>query len=145
MCALLAQVPNTLSASRTQLLHEPPPLFPSDRDSDFDPPPKWVNFLTTSSARENLKSLFTHALREPGDTPRKDARRNSIDSSEVEDSLQIDCVIQERLRDKGKRMSFSDEELESSFVTAIVRHPHADLEDPCHGATQQYQQWWQQQ
>ena len=128
--ALLAQVPNTSSASRTQLLHEPPPPLPSDRDSDFDPPPKWANSSTTSSARENLKSLFTHALREPGDTPRKDARRNSIDSSEVEDSPRIDRVIQERSRNKGKRMSFSDEELESSFVTAVVRHPHSDLEHP---------------
>ena len=63
---------------------------------------------TMSSARENLKSLFTHALREPRDTPHKDARRNSIDSSEVEDSPQIDRIIQERSRDKGKRMSFSE-------------------------------------
>ncbi|KAF8265240.1 hypothetical protein EI94DRAFT_1736338 [Lactarius quietus] len=112
--ALLAQVPNTSSASRTQLLHEPPPPLPSDRDSDFDPPPKWANSSTTSSARENLRSLFTHALREPGDTPRKDTRRNSIDSSEVEDSPRIDRVIQERSWNKGKRTSFSDEELETS-------------------------------
>jgi hypothetical protein len=27
-------------------------------------------------------SLFTYTLCEPGETPRKDARRNSIDSSE---------------------------------------------------------------
>ena len=124
--ALLAQVPNTSSASRTQLLHEPPPPLPSDRDSDFDPPPKWANSSTTSSARENLRSLFTHALREPGDTPRKDGRRNSIDSSEVEDSPRIDRVIQERSRNKGKRTSFSDEELEtssSSFAT-ILTHSH---------------------
>ena len=131
-----------LSASRTQLLHEPPPLLPSDRDSDFDPPPIWANFSTMSSARENLKSLFTHALHEPRDTPHKEARRNSINSSEVEDSPQIDHVIQERSRDKGKRMSFSNKELESSFVTAVVHYPHSDLEDPRHGATQQYQQRW---
>ncbi len=124
--ALLAQVPNTSSASRTQLLHEPPPPLPSDRDSDFDPPPKWANSSTTSSARENLRSLFTHALRDPGDTPRKDARRNSIDSSEVEDSPRIDRVIQERSRNKGKRTSFSDEELEtssSSFFCHCRRTP----------------------
>ncbi|KAI9442314.1 hypothetical protein H4582DRAFT_1848073, partial [Lactarius indigo] len=117
--ALLAQVPNTSSASRTQLLHEPPPPLPSDRDSDFDPPPKWANSSTTSSVRENLRSLFTHALRDPGDTPRKDARRNSIDSSEVEDSPRIDRVIQERSRNKGKRMSFSDEELETPLKRNI--------------------------
>ncbi|KAH9005899.1 hypothetical protein EDB86DRAFT_3070969 [Lactarius hatsudake] len=74
--ALLAQVPNTSSASRTQLLHEPPPPLPSDRDSDFDPPPKWANSSTTSSARENLRSVFTHALRDPGDTPRKEHAAN---------------------------------------------------------------------
>ncbi|KAH9180315.1 hypothetical protein EDB89DRAFT_2119248 [Lactarius sanguifluus] len=115
--ALLAKVPNTPSASRTQLLHEPPPPLPSDRDSDFDPPPKWANSSTTSSARENLKSLFTHALRDPGDTPCKDARRNSIDSSEVEDSPRIDRVIQERSTNKGKRTSFSDKESETSKGT----------------------------
>ncbi|KAH9083607.1 hypothetical protein EDB83DRAFT_2180870, partial [Lactarius deliciosus] len=100
--ALLAQVPNASSASRT-LLHEPPPPFLSDRDSDFDS-------STTSSARENLKSLFTHT-RHPGDTPRRDACRNSIDSSEVEDCPRIDRVIQECSRNKGKRMSFSDEDI----------------------------------
>jgi serine/arginine repetitive matrix protein 2 len=129
--ALLAQVPNTSSASRTQLLHEPPPPLPSDRDSDFDPPPKWANSSTTSCARENLRSLFTHALREPGDTPRKDTRRNSIDSSEVEDSPRIDRVMQERSRNKGKRTSFSDEELETSsrsFATAVLPISHPDLE-----------------
>ncbi|KAH8992804.1 hypothetical protein EDB86DRAFT_2805989 [Lactarius hatsudake] len=123
--ALLAQVPNTSSASRTQLLHEPPPPLPSDRDSDFDPPPKWANSSTTSSARENLRSLFTHALRDPGDTPRKDGRRNSIDSSEVEDSPRIDRVIQERSRNKGKRTSFSDEELETSSSTFCRCHSHS--------------------
>ncbi|KAH9079174.1 hypothetical protein EDB83DRAFT_2341102 [Lactarius deliciosus] len=103
-------------SSKCQTLHPPPPPPPlsSDRDSDFDPPPKWANSSTTSSARENLKSLFTHTLRDPGDTPRKDARRNSIDSSEVEDSPRIDRVIQERSRYKSKRTSFSDKELETS-------------------------------
>ncbi|KAI0298524.1 hypothetical protein BC826DRAFT_1103024 [Russula brevipes] len=84
--ALLAQVPNTSSASRTQLLHEPSPSLPSDRESDFEPPPRWGD-TSASSARESLRSLFTHALRDPGDTPRKDVRRNSIDLSEVEDTL----------------------------------------------------------
>ncbi|KAH9054270.1 hypothetical protein EDB87DRAFT_1687209 [Lactarius vividus] len=97
-----AQVPNTSSASHTQLLHERPPPHPSYRDSDFDPPPKW--------ASENLRSLFTHALRDPRDIPRKDARRNSIDSSGVEDSPRIDRVIQERSRSDGKRTSISDED-----------------------------------
>ena len=125
--ALLAQVPNTSSASRTQLLHEPPPPLPSDRESDFEPPPKWTNTSTTS-ARESLRSLFTHALRDPGDTPRKDARRNSIDSSEVEDSPRNDRVIQERARNKGKRMSLSDEDLDKSSRWFGIRSPaHLDL------------------
>ena len=109
--ALLAQVPNTSSASRTQLLHESSPSLPSDRESDFDPPPRWSSSnLSTSSARESLRSLFTHALRSPGNTPRKDVRRNSIDLSEVEDSPRNDRVMQERAGNKGKRKSFSDEE-----------------------------------
>jgi serine/arginine repetitive matrix protein 2 len=122
--ALLAQVPNTSSASRTQLLHEPPPSLPSDRESDFEPPPRWANSSTnSSSARENLRSLFTHALRDPGDTPRKDARRNSIDLSEVEDTPRSGRVMEERARNKGKRMSFSDEELDKSSRQFGIRSP----------------------
>ncbi len=48
--------------------------------------------------------------------------------SEVEDSPRIDRVIQERSRNKGKRTSFSDEDVEkssSSFVTAIIHRPHS--------------------
>lgn len=113
--ALLAQVPNTSSSSRTQLLHEPSPSLPSDRESDFEPPPRWANSsANSSSARESLRSLFTHALRDPGDTPRKGVRRNSIDLSEVEDSPRNGRVMEERARNKGKRMSFSDEELDKS-------------------------------
>jgi len=126
--ALLAQVPNTSSTSRTQLLHESPPSLPSDRESDFEPPPRWSN-VSTGSARESLRSLFVHALRDPGDTPRKDARRNSIDLSEVEDSPRNDRVIQERARNKGERMSFSDEELDkSSRKFGIRTSTHLDLD-----------------
>jgi len=126
--ALLAQVPNTSSASRTQLLHESPPSLPSDRESDFEPPPRWSN-VSTSSARESLRSLFVHALRDPGDTPRKDARRNSIDLSEVEDSPRNDRVIQERARNKGERMSFSDEELDKSSRGFGIRSSTQALRD----------------
>jgi serine/arginine repetitive matrix protein 2 len=122
--ALLAQVPNTSSASRTQLLHEPPPSLPSDRESDFEPPPRWAYSSTnSSSARESLRSLFTHALRDPGDTPRKDVRRNSIDLSEVEDTPRSGRVMEERARNKGKRMSFSDEELDKSSREFGIRSP----------------------
>ena len=124
--ALLAQVPNTSSVSRTQLLYEPSLSLPSDRESDFDPPPRWPN-PSTSMARESLKSLMSHALRDPGDTPRKNARRGSIDSSGVEDSPRIDRVIQERSRNKGKRMSFSDEELDKSSSRFAI-HPITQLD-----------------
>jgi hypothetical protein len=67
--------------------------------------------LNSSSARESLRNLFTHALRDPGDTPRKDVRRNSIDLSEVEDTPRSGRVMEERARNTGKSMSFSDEEL----------------------------------
>ncbi|KAI9509430.1 hypothetical protein F5148DRAFT_962060, partial [Russula earlei] len=116
--ALLAQVPNTSSsaassssaaaASRTQLLHEPSPSLPSDRESDFDSVPRWNHLSSTGSARDSLRSLFTHALRDPGDTPRRHVRRNSIDSSEAEDSPRNDRVTQERARNRGKRTSLSD-------------------------------------
>jgi serine/arginine repetitive matrix protein 2 len=122
--ALLAQVPNTTSVSRTQLLHEPPPSLPSDRESDFEPPPRWAN-ASSSSVRESVRSLFVHALRDPGDTPRKGARRNSIDSSGVEDSPRIDWVMQERSRNKGKRTSFSDEELDMSSSSFAIRSPNS--------------------
>ncbi|KAF8502142.1 hypothetical protein F5888DRAFT_1632097 [Russula emetica] len=69
---------------------------------------------TRASARESLRSLFTHALRDPGDTPRKGVRRNSIDLSEVEDTPRSGRVMEERARNKGKRMSLSDEELDKS-------------------------------
>jgi hypothetical protein len=49
--ALLAQVPNTSSASRTQLLHEPSPSLPSDRESDFEPPPRWATPLRARHAK----------------------------------------------------------------------------------------------
>ncbi|KAI0266730.1 hypothetical protein BC834DRAFT_1032479 [Gloeopeniophorella convolvens] len=122
--ALLAQVPNTSSASRTQLLREPTPSLPSDRESDFDPPPKWAA-SSTSSVRESVSRIFAHALRSPGDTPRKGARRNSIDMSEVEDSPRVDRVVQERSRHKAKRMSISDEELERSKGKTPMASSHA--------------------
>ncbi|KAI0067171.1 hypothetical protein BV25DRAFT_1819465 [Artomyces pyxidatus] len=104
--ALLSRVPNT---SQSQLLHERVPSLASDLESDFDPPPKW-NTTNGSMARENLKGIFSHALRESGDTPRKYGRRNSIDASEVEDSPRVQRVAQERSKNKGKRKSLSDEE-----------------------------------
>ncbi|TFY81628.1 hypothetical protein EWM64_g2393 [Hericium alpestre] len=115
--AILARVPNS---SASQLLHEPAPQTPSALDSDFDdPPPKW-NTTAASIARESLKDLFSNARRD--DTPEKRGRRrNSIDASEVEDSPRVDKVAQERAKNKGKRKSLSDEELEKSSKASFSR------------------------
>ncbi|KIJ67849.1 hypothetical protein HYDPIDRAFT_25315 [Hydnomerulius pinastri MD-312] len=84
------------------------PAPPSEADSDFDPPR--FGSSTSSVARENLKDIFSRALREPGDTPQKGRpRRNSIDTSQVEITPVVD---RERVKHKGKRRSLSDEEAE---------------------------------
>jgi hypothetical protein len=69
-----------------------------------------------SIAKESLKDLFSRALRDP-DTPQKGNsrwRRNSIDSSEVENSPRVIRVQMERAGNKGKRKSLSDEEVDAS-------------------------------
>ena len=104
--ALLARVPNnnTPPASRT---YRPP--SPSDLESDFEPVSASPGSDAPSIARESLKELFSHALREPGDTPLKGRRRrNSIDASPVADKT----VREERAYNRGKRASMSDEEAE---------------------------------
>jgi hypothetical protein len=59
-------------------------------------------------AQESLKDIFSKARHDPGSTPQKtQARRNSVDTSEVKFSVeaeQMDC--------KGKRRSLSDDETE---------------------------------
>ncbi|KAH9940497.1 uncharacterized protein BXZ73DRAFT_88724 [Epithele typhae] len=122
--ALLARVPNSpvngapvASASRHM-------SFPStsDIDSDFEPPP---STNASSVVRESLKELFSHALREAGNTPRKTSRprRNSIDGSEVESNTP---KFEERARHKASRQVLSDEEADksnSSTYTAIKSTP----------------------
>ncbi|KAF5388783.1 hypothetical protein D9757_005670 [Collybiopsis confluens] len=92
----------------------------SEYDSDFDIPT--IGSSQPSLARETLNSLFTHALRDPGDTPQKSAkgkmrRRNSIDTSEFESSPRVTTAQKDRISDKGKRRSMSDDELSSSNVS----------------------------
>lgn len=108
--ALLSRVPNSPSNSR-----EPPttPAPASDRDSDFELPRS--STATPSIARESLKDLFTRALR---DTPQKDRkRRNSIDVSEVEASPRVQ---RERVKNKGKRRSLSDEDIDRPSSTCHI-------------------------
>lgn len=101
--ALLSRVPTR--SPTTPLL--PPSSSPSEFESDYEtpqPPP--------SVARESLKDIFSRALRDPGDTPRKAARRrNSIDMSEVDASPRVE---RDRMKNKGKRKSLSDDEVENS-------------------------------
>ncbi|KAG6888002.1 hypothetical protein C0992_009955 [Termitomyces sp. T32_za158] len=86
-----------------------PPSRSSDIDSDFEP----LNASygsTPSVARESLKGIFSRAMRDPGNTPQKGkfkARRNSIDTSEVDASPRVE---RQRNENKGKMKSLSDEE-----------------------------------
>ncbi|TCD61633.1 hypothetical protein EIP91_008139 [Steccherinum ochraceum] len=104
--ALLARVPNNTPPASSRTYRAP---SPSDLDSDFEsvnPSPE-----APSIARESLKSLFSHALRDPGDTPLKGKgrqRRNSVDASPNVDRT----VERERAYNRGKRASMSDEEAE---------------------------------
>ncbi|KAG0706047.1 hypothetical protein DFH29DRAFT_903265 [Suillus ampliporus] len=65
---------------------------------------------TPSVIRDSLKDLFSHARREPGDTPQKSRpRRNSFDTSEMDITPVVD---REREHHKGKRKSLSDDEVD---------------------------------
>ncbi|KAF9467287.1 hypothetical protein BDZ94DRAFT_1156163 [Collybia nuda] len=105
--AVLARVPT--SAKSTHMPHSPV-RTPSILDSDFEPPDGYP--ATPTIARESLKAIFSRAVRDPGDTPQKERdklkRRNSIDASEVEASPRVS----ERTKNKGKRRSLSDEDVE---------------------------------
>lgn len=104
--ALLSRVPApTKSPSMPH-----PRSSPSEIESDFDLPNDTLS-NPPSIARESLKDLFSRALREPGDTPKKDIsrrRRNSIDVSEVDATPRL-----QQGRNKGKQRSLSDEEVDS--------------------------------
>ncbi|KIK68864.1 hypothetical protein GYMLUDRAFT_622625 [Collybiopsis luxurians FD-317 M1] len=109
---------------RTSARYKPPPAptpssaAVSEFESDFEIPT--TGSSQPSLARENLNSLFSHALREPGDTPQKSAkgsklgRRNSFDTSEFESSPRAIKMKKDRIDYKGKRRSMSDDELSSS-------------------------------
>ncbi|KAI0829898.1 hypothetical protein BC628DRAFT_1359257 [Trametes gibbosa] len=110
--ALLSRVPNTPDSATPHASSSRQPVLPpsSEPDSDFEPP--YSTVTTSSVARESLKELFSRALRDPGNTPRKGKqRRNSIDASEVDSSPRVE---EERAKYKWKRRSLSDEEAEKS-------------------------------
>ncbi|KAI0030930.1 hypothetical protein K488DRAFT_87282 [Vararia minispora EC-137] len=97
----------------TQLMDVPPPSITSGNDSDFEPPPRWNgNQASSSSAR--VRNLFSHGL---SDTPRRAiVRRNSVDAGEISDSPRMERIVHERLKNKGKRKSLSDDERDKSTV-----------------------------
>ncbi|KAI0356370.1 hypothetical protein OH77DRAFT_259691 [Trametes cingulata] len=110
--ALLARVPNTQDSATPHASSSRRPAIPSSSEPDSDLEPPYSMVTASSIARESLKELFSRALREPGNTPRKGKqRRNSIDASEVEASPRVE---EERAKYKGKRRSLSDEEAEKS-------------------------------
>ncbi|KAF9819163.1 hypothetical protein IEO21_02334 [Rhodonia placenta] len=111
--ALLARVPNSNSSATPRASNERVSGYqtPSEADSDLDPP--YSTLATPSIARESLRELFSHVLRDPGSTPRKGRlRRNSIGGNEVDPSPRVARIEEERAQNKGKRRSMSDEEAE---------------------------------
>ncbi|ESK84311.1 hypothetical protein Moror_10226 [Moniliophthora roreri MCA 2997] len=129
--ALLSLVPNTndtVKAARTARL--PPQELSTATTIDFigsDSDIPQYGSTQPSIARESLRDLFSHALREPGDTPRKDVkgkakRRNSIDASEVEASPRVEKVWKDRSDNKGKRRSLSDDELDPAIKFSQTTH-----------------------
>ncbi|KAF7428426.1 hypothetical protein PC9H_007650 [Pleurotus ostreatus] len=102
--ARLRALISSTSSKLPQSTPPPPPKSPSLLDSDFETP--HVVGRDKSSVAD-VKQIFSLALREPGDTPQKTrTRRNSIDGSEVDGSPM-------KRRDKGKRKSLSDEEVDN--------------------------------
>ena len=109
--ALLSRAPNSPNGTASQSATSRPLMLPSssDTESDFEPPQSTVT--ASSVARESLKELFSHALRD--NTPQKKGRprRNSIDASEVEASPRVE---EARASHRAKRRTLSDEEADKS-------------------------------
>ncbi len=111
--AVLARLPPPPPSDAT-----PTPPSPSERESDFDQP--HFGSSTASIAQESIRSIFSRARRDPGDTPQKDnrPRRNSFDVTEVEAKPRAQKVKQERAGNIGRRQSISDEEIESAHPSS---------------------------
>ncbi|PBK73703.1 hypothetical protein ARMSODRAFT_986651 [Armillaria solidipes] len=111
--AVMARLPSSSPSDAT-----PTPPSPSERESDFDQP--HFGSSTASIAQESIRSIFSRARRDPGDTPQKDnrPRRNSFDVTEVEAKPRAQKVKQERAGNIGRRQSMSDEEIESAHLSS---------------------------
>jgi hypothetical protein len=115
--ALLSRIPNTSppNASGPPPPHQPLLSTTSEVESESE---LQYSPAASRSTRESLKNLFSRALREPGDTPRKERqRRNSVDVSEVEATPRVEM---ERAKNKGKRKSMSDEEAERQYSACFT-------------------------
>ncbi|KAH6914176.1 hypothetical protein BKA70DRAFT_657483 [Coprinopsis sp. MPI-PUGE-AT-0042] len=113
--AILSRVPNgSLSPDATPVATQPPKSVANyESDSDMDISTQ-VN-RAPSAAHTSIRSIFSNALRPPGDTPQKQQqrpRRNSIDTSEVETSPRLE---RGQHRAKRKSLSLSDEEVENLY------------------------------
>lgn len=97
----------------------PSPPSDSDRESDFDASSHISE--APSIHQQSLRQLFSRAMRDPDDTPKRPKqRRNSIDASQVEESPRKERVERERADNKGKRRSMSDEEAERLTSALLV-------------------------
>jgi hypothetical protein len=99
------------------------PFAPSSEDGTGSVSSRFTHGPGTPSVfRDNLKDLFSHARREPGDTPQKSRlRRNSFDSSEMD----ITPVVgREREQHKGKRKSLSDDEVDKPSTSISFTSSH---------------------
>ncbi|KAJ7039224.1 hypothetical protein C8F04DRAFT_933538, partial [Mycena alexandri] len=112
--ALLSRMPNHPKSPVAR------PVSPSELDSDFEPP----RFSPTppSVAKESLKDIFSRALRDPGDTPNRPTRRRSFGDTS-------DSEAAPATKNKGKRKSLSDEEVEklsaSTLTSCVANSPDA--------------------
>ncbi|KAG1751617.1 uncharacterized protein EDB91DRAFT_1106339 [Suillus paluster] len=88
----------------------PTRLFTHTSEADTGSVSSRFTPATPSVTRDSLKDLFSHARREPGDTPQRSRhRRNSFDTSEMDITPVVD---REREQHKGKRKSLSDDEVD---------------------------------
>lgn len=108
--ALLSRLPNKDESATHHPNGNQEHNYLSERESDYDVE---TASATTSVAQSSLKTIFSRALREPGETPRKDKshlRRSSIGSIDLEGTPHVS----EARVVKGKRRSLSDDEVDSA-------------------------------
>lgn len=83
----------------------------SEKGSDYDIE---TASATTSVVQSSLKNIFNKALREPGNTPRKDRSHRRRSSSIGATDIEYTPHVAEARDIKGKRRSLSDDEVENT-------------------------------